>query len=657
MTLNNAERQEMSKLYMIKTHEALQDAKNNKNSSPNLSVSRSYYSIFYAAQGLLVLEEVTGLHRHEGVNVRFSELFVKTGEFRKDVFKIMGQIEQDRYKADYNPKITFTAEKAEEHINNAEIFINSVEKMINKRLSNFVNAISSSSSQKITDFLFDNADTHPEKTAIWCDGRRVTYKQFAAMVRQYADFLMDNGVNYLDHIGFPMNNSIESAALLFAAALIGAAIVPINPTIPAHAVITAFKACDVKHLIAGKVFFKHHAENGFDSGSFCIDGTLVCIDGEYEGTLPLSNAVSLLSPAREDIRVTTGEEALVLAMTSGPTREPKPIILTQNNKYIRAIAHIEQYGITKDDCILASTPLYHSLAERLVIMPLMIGATSILMSRFTPHLWLDCVKEHGVTFTIAVSAQLSQIAELLSSPFVPNIESLRCVVSSSALLESHVKRALIDKLNCDFHEIYGTSEISTATDIDCKLVPGKQSVGRPLNNVEIRILDNEGNELKAGEIGEITCRTPLLCDGYYKMPHSYENMICNGYFKTGDLGFLDDDGYLYFSGHKKEIIITGGINVYPNDVEMCISDMQEVSECAVFPYPDDRLGELVAVAIVPLNDSKLTKRMIQIQCAMNLADFQQPKKIFFVNKLPRDETGKFIKSKLLEYVEAYCSEG
>ena len=509
---------------------------------------------------------------------------------------------------------------------------------------------------KITDLLFDNANMYPEKTAVWCDGRRVTYRQFSAMVRQYADFLTDNGVDYLDHIGFPMNNSIESAALIFAAALIGAAIAPINPTMPAHAVITAFKACDVKHLIAGKVFFEHHAENGFDSGSFRIDGTLICIDGEHEGTLSLSNAASL-SPTREGMREATGEEALILAMTSGPTREPKPIILTQNNKYVRATAHIEKYGITKDDCVLASTPLYHSLAERLVIMPLLIGATSIIMSRFTPHLWLDCVREHGVTFTIAVSAQLSQIAELLSSPFIPDIDSLRCVVSSSALLEPHIKRALTDKLNCDFHEIYGTSEISTATDMDCKLVSGKQSVGRPLNNVDIRILDDAGNKLKAGEIGEIACRTPLICDGYYNMPHLFKNMICDGYFKTGDLGFLDNDGYLYFSGHKKEIIITGGINVYPIDVETCVSDMPEVRECAIFPYPDDRFGELVAVAVVPLNGSKLTRRMIQIQCALNLADFQQPQKIFFVNKLPRNETGKFVKSKLLEYVETYCSEG
>ena len=166
-------------------------------------------------------------------------------------------------------------------------------------------------------------------------------------------------------------------------------------------------------------------------------------------------------------------------MTSGSTGQPKPINLTQNNKYERAMAHIKLYDITENDRILAATPLYHSLAERLVLLPLLIGATSILLPRFTPSIWLNCVYEQKVTFTIAVTAQLSQIAQLLSSPFVPDISSLRSIVSSSALLEPYVRMELIDKLKCDFHEMYGTSETSTATSINFRESINKQkSVGR-----------------------------------------------------------------------------------------------------------------------------------------------------------------------------------
>ncbi|WP_349772487.1 AMP-binding protein [Lacrimispora xylanisolvens] len=185
------------------------------------------------------------------------------------------------------------------------------------------------------------------------------------------------------------------------------------------------------------------------------------------------DSISNMSDKRPVVKQVTGEETLIITMTSGSTGEPKPIDLTQKNKLERAMAHIRLYNLTKEDRILAATPLYHSLAERLVLMPLLIGATSILLPRFTPALWLNCVKDQKVTFTIAVSAQLGQIAELLTSPFVPEIDSLRCVVSSSSLLENHIKNELIDKLNCDFHEMYGTSETSTVTSINFRETMGK----------------------------------------------------------------------------------------------------------------------------------------------------------------------------------------
>ena len=135
MTLNEIQRQEMSKLYMMKAHDALQTAKDDKNAHPNSSISRCYYSMFYAAQSLLILEGYAGLHRHEGVNVKFSDLFVKTGEFPKEVFRTMGNLEQSRYKADYDPRANFTSKEADEYINSAEVFINNVEKIIDEKIS------------------------------------------------------------------------------------------------------------------------------------------------------------------------------------------------------------------------------------------------------------------------------------------------------------------------------------------------------------------------------------------------------------------------------------------------------------------------------------------------------------------------------------------
>ena len=200
--------------------------------------------------------------------------------------------------------------------------------------------------------------------------------------------------------------------------------------------------------------------------------------------------------------------------------------------------------------------------------------------------------------------------------------------------------------------MYGTSEISTATDIDFKEMPEKQkSVGKALKGVDIAIRKEDGGLCRVGEIGEITCKTELLCSGYYGMPDAFEESCLEGFFKTGDLGYMDGDGYLYYTGRIKEIIITGGINVYPIDVENCVARLDSVKECAAFSYPDERLGEVVAVAVVEKESKKINVHDIQVQCAQNLADFQQPHKIFVVDELPRNAMGKLVKGKILEYIK------
>lgn len=502
--------------------------------------------------------------------------------------------------------------------------------------------------EKIADLFYTNTDKYADKRAIWCDGETMTYAELAAFVSRYSNFLLKAGVKHGDIIGIPMNNSIESVALIMAAANIGAALAPINPSLPFPAIKTAFTSGNVKHLIARKSFYDQCDK----AGGIPAEGAMICLDGEREGALSFRAVAD--EPDTRPTSDVTGKETFILTMTSGSTGAPKPIELTQENKLLRAKAHINLYSITENDNILAATPLYHSLAERLVILPLLIGSTSVLLPRFTPQIWLKCVEEQNVTFTIAVSAQLSQIAQLLSSPFAPGTASLRCVVSSSALLEPHVKNELIEKLHCDFYEMYGTSETSTATSINFKEgLDKKQSVGRPLPEAGIRILEDNGELSAIGEIGEIAVRTALMCNSYYGMPDVMAAAMTDGFFRTGDMGYLDEDGYLYFAGRKKEIIITGGINVYPQDVEKCVSELPEVSECAAFSYPDERLGEVVALAVVTKKGMTLKKRTVQVQCARNLADFQQPHEIFFLPELPKNAMGKLVKPKLMEAVRLY----
>jgi acyl-CoA synthetase (AMP-forming)/AMP-acid ligase II len=496
----------------------------------------------------------------------------------------------------------------------------------------------------VAELFFQAAAMNPSKEAIWCDGARMRYDELSDFVCRYANFLKERGVRRGEIIGVPMTNSIESVALIFAASCIGAGLAPINPTLPLPAIDAAFQSGGVRHVIARRAFLSQAAKAGLTLPG----GLILCLDGEAEGALPLS-LIREASSERPDLGGITGHETLILTMTSGSTGAPKPIELTQQNKLDRSLAHARLYGITAEDRVLAATPLYHSLAERLVILPLILGATAILMPRFTPTLWLNCVRDQKVTFTIAVSAQLGQIVQLLSSPFMPDMKNLRAVVSSSALLEPHVRTELIEKLHCDFYEMYGTSETSTVTSINFREARDKQrSVGRPIPGASVRVLRDGGGIAGTGETGEITCRTELLFNGYYRMPEMTAAALQDGYFRTGDLGRLDGDGYLYFCGRKKELIITGGINVYPQDIEKCVMELPGVTECAAFSYPDERLGEVVALAVVAEMDASVAKRAVQTHCAKNLADFQQPHHILLMDALPKNEMGKIQKSRILE---------
>ena len=487
----------------------------------------------------------------------------------------------------------------------------------------------------------------PQKQAIWCDGKTATYAEMANLVSRYSNLLLANGIVYGDHVAIPMNNSIESVALFFSAADLGVCLVPLNPTLPIEAIKMAMKSGDVKHLIARKAFFKECERNG----GIDVSGVRICLDGEYDGAIPFAQIDEMPTnrPANEHI---DGDESLILTMTSGSTGTPKPIDISQQNKLDRSAAHKRVYGLTKDDRVLAATPLYHSLAERLVILPLMLGATSILLPRFTPTLWLNCAKEQKPTFTIAVSAQLAQIFEVLKQTNTESIDSFRSIVSSSALLEEKVKMELIERLQCEFHEMYGTSETSTITDICFQTAPNKQkSVGYPFDEAKVRILfDDEERDCVVGEVGEIACKSKLICKGYYKMENMMQLSMVDGYFRTGDLGYVDEDGYLYFVGRKKELIITGAINVYPNDIDMVVGRIPEVEECAAFSYPDERLGEVVALAIVRKDECELTERAVKTYCARNLADFQQPHKVFFVDALPKNAMGKLMRNSILEQI-------
>ncbi len=493
---------------------------------------------------------------------------------------------------------------------------------------------------KLASTFFANAQKNPGKTAIYFEDTAISYKELADTTARWMTALGSQGVRRGDALGLLLPNGPDFAAVMLASAGIGAVLVPLNSTLPAAAIHTAFRAGSVKHVIGTAAPLA--AIEGPDF-SF-LTGVRISTEGASGGS---QTKEKLLGAASLDWKpYLTGQEPdpFILTMTSGSTGNPKPIVLTQTTKWNRAHAAIEMYGIKGGDVILAATPLYHSLAERLFLIPMVLGATSVLMHRYSASEWMKTVERRGVTFTIAVSAQLAQIAKLVTNETASALKTLRSVVSSSAKLENSLKTTLLSKLECDFHECYGTSEVAIASTLDVVNEREKlTSVGKPAPGVEIKIL-TEGDRLAAiDEPGEIAVRTPMIFGGYLKQPEATAQATWQGHFRTGDLGKIDKDGYLYYLGRKKELVISGGINIYPQDIEAVVARFPGVAECACFPVPDENLGEVVGVAVVSAPGTEITAKDLRHHCASLLADYQQPRKYLFLKELPKNEMGKTMK--------------
>lgn len=479
----------------------------------------------------------------------------------------------------------------------------------------------------------------PGKLALVAGDARHTYRDLLEKVDALADGLTIAGLRAGDHIGVLLPNCAEFVLTLLAGARVGAVIVPQSMGLSAAALTATFKAADVRHLIAWSGAADHLADVHLGPG-----GIRVVAGDRREGWTPFQTMIDMGRSAPQPIPVLPAGLPYLMVLTSGSTGKPKPIVLSQHTKLLRAAAAAELYGVTSADVTLAATPLYHSLAQRLVLMPLISGGTSILMAHFTPALWIAAVRQYGVTFSIAVSSQLTQILGLLSSSN-DTLPSLRCLVSSSALLDETTKTTLLAHLPCEFHECYGTSEIAIATNLSPRqaaIKPG--SVGTALPGTDVLILGENGLPAPLDTPGEILCRTPMLFSGYHRQPATTAAAMWQGYFRTGDLGKMDEEGFLVFLGRIKDIIICGGVNIYPKDIEDIIASHPAVSECAAIPLPDEQLGEVIGVVVAfHPSDAPPAVRDLQRLCMQRLGDFQQPRRFFIVSELPRNAMGKLDK--------------
>lgn len=493
--------------------------------------------------------------------------------------------------------------------------------------------------------FIQNVERQPDKAALIVEDKIVSYRELSRQVADFSMQLNHGGVSPGDHVGVLLPNGLAFVVVMLAAARMGLVLVPHNMSLSQAAIRRAFEKADVQHLVIW------HALT--DELTPVIEhlnrthGCVIVAGPDFNDGMSYDNKALRQHPFERPEIILNRDLPYILTMTSGSTGDPKPIVLSQLTKYRRALAAADLYGIGSEDIVLAATPLYHSLAERLVLMPLLLGGTSVILTGFSAVKWLQAVMTCRVSFTIAVSSQLKQIIRELKSENY-SLSSLRCLVSSSERLDTELKRELCNYLDCEFHECYGTSEIAIATNLTSSEHDKLASVGKPIPGVQIAIIGEQGEWLGVGQKGEIICKTPMLFSGYYRQETNTSAAMHNGYFRTGDLGELDSDGYLYFLGRKKDIIISGGINIYPRDIEELLLTHPDVAECAVIPLADEALGEAVAAVIVPVSEDGQCLKSLQRLCARELADYQQPRQYYFVKELPKNTMGKIAKQELIK---------
>jgi fatty-acyl-CoA synthase len=339
----------------------------------------------------------------------------------------------------------------------------------------------------------------------------------------------------------------------------------------------------------------------------------------------------------------------VIVYTSGTTGKPKGASRAWNRTGFESVADmILQVGMRADDRHLVVCPLYHSAAPAFVAVMMALGATNVLMNHFDPEGALALIERERITCSLMVPTMLVRIANLPPETIAKyDTSSLRWIMSGAAPLSTEAARRFMDRFGPVLWNFYGATEtglVTLAGPGDHLSRPG--TIGRALRDNEIRLLDDDGRPVPRGGIGELYARNSTLISGYHNNEEATRSSQRDGFFSVGDLGRVDDDGYYYLESRKHDMVISGGVNIYPREIEDHLNTHPAILEAAVVGVPDPEWGETLAAFVVLRRGAALTEAEVIDHCRRALADYKRPRRVTFLPELPRNPTGKILKREL-----------
>lgn len=488
-----------------------------------------------------------------------------------------------------------------------------------------------------------HAQYRPNHTALVFGDTRLTYREYNQRINRLANALIGLGIKKGDKVATVLTNCIEQLEVYWAVAKIGAVVVPLSPLLRAQALSTLLNDSDTETVIVNAAAAQV-VDEARPSLPKIAPNRFILTEGEdrpgYQRYHALTAAASDSEPPFVHIE---DSDPYNIIYSSGTTGLPKGIVHTH---YVRAMycqLFAAAYRISPESVVLHAGSIIFNGAF-LTLMPAMFaGCTYVLMPSYEAGKFIETVAREKVTHVKMVP---TQIVGMLHHPaFDPaRLKSLEMVGSVGAPLHREHKEALIRALPGVFHELYGLTEgfvtILDKTDVPAKL----DSVGCPTPFFEIRIMDEAGNVLPPGEVGEIVGRGPILMPGYYKRPDLTALAIIDGWLHSGDLGYMDADGFLYLVDRKKDMIISGGVNIYPRDIEEIIVQHAAVLEAAVFGIPHEDWGESPMAAVRLRPDASVDPEELKLWINQRVeARYQQVRAVIIMDDFPRNVAGKTLK--------------
>lgn len=482
-----------------------------------------------------------------------------------------------------------------------------------------------------------------EHPAFIFEDTRLTYREFNTHVNRLANGLLSRGLRKGDKIATILPNSVELVEFFWAVAKTGMVAVPLSPLLRGKGLLTLLRDSDAKMVITTASMAEHLDPLKTELPDIARENYVLIDSDSTPGYGTYSTLVGGKPSGEPAVEGNVDSDLYNIMYSSGTTGLPKGIMHTH---YVRAnycTGFATAYRITPESVILHTGALVFNGAF-LTFMPAFYqGATYILHPSFNVERLIETVKQERVTHIMMVP---SQIVAMLNHPkFDPaKMKSLEMICTVGAPLHREHKQKLMDALPGVFYELYGLTEgfVTILDKTDAPHKPG--SVGVPPPFYDLRIVDAEGNDLPANETGEIVGRGPILMAGYYKQPELTAQAIRDGWLYSGDLGYVDQDGYLYLVDRKKDLIISGGVNVYPRDIEEIIVQHPNVIEVAVFGIPDDKWGETPAAAVRLDDSGAITPDDLKAWINDRVeARYQKVAEVIVRDDFPRSVAGKTLK--------------